>query len=106
MNEEVSKLGPCCGCETEAGVRNILMLEKKCLVPGHGWGCLCCNLPPDGAHMVLCDNCLDRLQNNTIVIKYACRGYPGIDGRCLLDELKEPFKHDMTVPHYPTGVID
>lgn len=89
-------LGPCCRCETRAGVRNIVMLDRRCAVPGHGWGCVVCGLPPDGASAVLCDDCLAKWQDDESRLTIACRGYPGEDGRIAIAELPAGrFAHDM-----------
>jgi len=40
-------LGACCACgRSDSLVRNVVMLEQRASVPGTGWGCLLCNLPP------------------------------------------------------------
>ena len=99
MNEEENEelgLGPCCSCEcTGPQVRNIIMVHKRAVVPGHGWGCVICNLPFDGASYVQCDDCFD-LQREPV---YACRGYPGKDGRIPITELTEPFDHFVGMKH-------
>jgi hypothetical protein len=89
-------LGPCCICGGTRRVRNILMLSKKAPVPGHGWGCLACGLPADGASVVVCDRCC-RLHSSDIVAacRYACRGYPATDGRVPIGELTGTHEHDM-----------
>jgi len=84
-------LGPCCVCGTTDGVRNIVMIDRKSPIPGHGWGCLVCGLPQDGASYVTCDPCFEqKLEPN-----FACRGYPGIDGRIPFGELTGSHRHDM-----------
>jgi hypothetical protein len=94
---DAPELGPCCICEREDGVRNIVMLERRCAVTGHGWGCYGCGLPPDGASAVLRDDCLALFKRDPSTLRLACRGYPGEDGRIWVDELPpEPFEHDMT----------
>ena len=94
MNES---LGPCCICETTEGVRNILMLNKKCLVCGHGWGCVVCGLPSDGASAVLCDKCLILYHNEPKgALKFACRGYPAIEGLISIDQLQGYHEHDYS----------
>lgn len=90
---EEHKLGPCCVCETLIGVRNILMLGQKSPTPGHGWGCVQCGLPADGASAVVCDMCLEK------PLKFACSGYPGIDGRIPIEELSGEMEHDY--PKHP-----
>jgi hypothetical protein len=90
-------LGPCCICGCDEGVKNIVMLSHRCLVPGHGWGCMQCDLPTDGALAVLCDGCVTRWENDPALLRFACRGYPAQDGRVPIDELPgDIFDHDMT----------
>lgn len=96
MDDESMNLGTCCICETSEGVRNIIMLDKKAPITGRGWGCFVCHLPSDGASAVLCDECLEGMNNQNIELKFACRGYPGSDGRINFDELKDEHKHDMS----------
>jgi hypothetical protein len=93
-------LGPCCGCGGDtAGARNVVMLNFRNKVPGHGWGCFACHLPPDGAVAVLCDGCTERMERGVDVLRFACRGFPGSEGRAPIGEFTEPFEHDMTVSH-------
>lgn len=96
MNENINDLGQCCVCEKEGpDVRNIIMLPFEGPVPRQGWGCLQCNLPPNGASAVLCDDCLDHYQEGTAIIKFVLNGYPK-NGRFPIDQLeKTPFDHDM-----------
>jgi hypothetical protein len=85
-------LGSCCCCgQSGPTVRSIIMLDKKSPVVGHGWGCVVCNLPADGACYVQCDACFDAKREPV----FACRGYPAVDGRCPMEELTEPFIHDV-----------
>ena len=91
-----TKLGPCCICETTRNVRNVIMLDKRCPTPGHGWGCVVCGLPSDGASAVLCDACFEAFADKKAALKFACRGYPATDGRIPLAELKGQHKHDMS----------
>jgi hypothetical protein len=94
MNDE-PKLGPCCICETTEGVHAIIMLNQRAPVPGHGWGCVQCDLPWDGAVAVLCDPCCEGYQAGTTALRFACRGYPATDGRIPIDKLPPPdFDHD------------
>lgn len=83
-------LGTCCACEGTAFVRNIVMLPWRSPTPGHGWACLVCGLPNDGAVAVVCDTCMDR--NTRFPV--ACRGYPASEGRIPMSELTEKFEHD------------
>jgi hypothetical protein len=88
-------LGPCCVCEGTRHVRNIFCLAHKSPIPGHGWGCVVCGLPSDGATAVVCDDCL---QGGDVGprLRFACRGYPGTEGRVPLGELRGTHEHDRT----------
>lgn len=67
------------------------------MIPGHGWGCFVCHLPTDGAVAVLCNACVVRMEAGADVIHYACRGYPGTDGRAPIEEFTQPFEHDQAL---------
>ena len=90
--DAAADLGSCCCCGGTEQVRNIYMINRRCAVSGHGWGCVVCDLPCDGASAVICDTCLA----NDMPIRFACCGYPATDGRMLYDDLSEPFDHDPT----------
>lgn len=95
-------LGPCCGCErdTAGSAHNVAMLNFRTMIPGHGWGCFVCHLPSDGATAVLCDDCYERMERGEEdVIRFACRGYPGTEGRAPISEFTEPFDHDRSIEH-------
>jgi hypothetical protein len=93
--DDAPRLGSCCICNTRAGVTNIVMLPYRCVVKGHGWGCLVCELPNDGAVAVLCDSCIAIYQADHAALRFACRGYPASDGRVpIADLLSRPFDHD------------
>jgi hypothetical protein len=90
-------LGPCCMCETSQGVTNIIMLDRRCAVPGHGWGCVVCHLPNDGAVAVLCDDCHELYRRRPEYLLDACRGHPATEGRIAIEDLPPgPFAHDLT----------
>jgi len=86
-------LGSCCGCgKTDKTVRNVIMLDRKAPEPGKGWGCVVCNLPPDGASVILCDECLEKKPQplDKIVM-----GYPGENRRIHATAYRfVEFKHD------------
>lgn len=86
-------LGPCCACGKEGpDVRNIIHLPNPGPTPGRGWGCYVCNLPPNGAVAVICDDCQKAGRN----LMFICTGYPATDGRTPLDQLSnKDFAHDM-----------
>lgn len=90
LESDLPDLGPCCVCETGKGVTNIGIVNRRCPIPGRGWGCLVCGLPPDGAIVVMCNRCVG------LKPRFVCRGYPGEDGRIPHEELSaDPFEHDM-----------
>lgn len=93
-----TKLGTCCGCGARKRVRGLVCLPKKSPIPGHGWGCLVCDLPADGAMAVLCDRCFDRAEEEGLeaVLRFACRGYPATDGRVPIGELQGIHEHDLS----------
>lgn len=93
-DDDPPDLGTCCACG-KAGpeVINVVMLSRRCLTPGKGWGCLQCGLPMDGATAVLCTPCLE----SQAEIKWACDGYPKDNVRVPLAELDPtPFDHDLS----------
>ncbi len=84
-------LGPCCACNRRSlSVRNVVSLPYRAPLAGTGWGCLVCNLPPDGALAVLCDRCL---RENRTIVRY-CVGYAAASLRAPIPEHPEPFDHD------------
>lgn len=94
------KFGPCCGCgRDDVPATKIVLLPFKNQVPGHGWGCDICDLPPDGACAVLCGECAEGCQRGTVGLRFACRGYPAYDGRMAIGELTVPHRHDPNVDH-------
>jgi hypothetical protein len=95
-------LGPCCMCETTEGAVNMVCLDRRCAVPGHGWGCVVCHLPFDGAVAVLCDECFRLYRQQPEYLIEACRGYPGTEGRIPIEELPPgEFAHDMAMHAAP-----
>jgi hypothetical protein len=100
MDSEIN-LGTCCGCETTENVFTLVSLRFRSKIAGHGWGCVVCHVPSDGAMAVLCNDCDARAQREGVdkVLRFACRGYPGEDGRAPIDKFTEPFGHDMSIDH-------
>ncbi len=85
-------LGRCCACGQAGGdVHNVICLDKLAPLPGHGWGCVLCDLPFNGAVAVLCDSCLAAERQ----LRWACRGYPNTEGRIRIDRLEGEYRHDM-----------
>lgn len=96
------KLGTCCICEGEEDVCILVALPRRCVVPGHGWGCVVCGLPSEGAIAVVCTKCEPKIEKNNLALRFACRGWPAIDGRVKIGELPvETFDHDRSLhPEY------
>lgn len=92
-----NNLGPCCICKCREDTRNIVALDRKAPILSRGWGCYVCELPSDGACAVLCDNCLEAYLDEKAGLRYACRGYPGKDGRILIANLEGKHEHNMDV---------
>lgn len=102
-------LGPCCICEKDGPtVHSIFMLGHRAPIAGRGWGCYACGLAADGAVAVVCDECLGPLDAKGVPVdrsidsrlRFACRGYPGEDGRIPIGELDPaPFEHDLSKHH-------
>jgi len=94
-------LGPCCACQRAASTK-VVMLEILSPTPGHGWGCIDCGLPPNGAIAVVCDDCF-RDQRRLL---YVCTGFPGTEGRTHWSAMKqEAFLHDQS-KHAPEDFED
>jgi hypothetical protein len=74
-------------CEATEGVNTIVMLERRAAIAGHGWGCVVCDLPMDGAYAVLCDPCVERYRADRSLLTIVCRGYPATDGRIPIADL-------------------
>lgn len=81
------------------------MLDRKSPIAGRGWGCLQCDLSLDGATAVLCDACVGPVDPRTGLpldrdvrskLRFACRGWPGEDGRVPIDALVGAHAHDRS----------
>ena len=99
MKEEFSlgplDLGPCCGCGRESvTVRNLLMLHRPAPIPGTGWGCHVCDLPPNGAMAIMCDACMAAKTPPLRAIKGLAMGKRRI---AIGDLLDEPFDHNQAI---------
>jgi hypothetical protein len=69
------------------------MLDQEAPLPGSGWGCVVCDLPPNGAMVVLCDECL----RDNALPHFVVYGPIGHKQRMPIDELKRvPFVHDLS----------
>ena len=89
---DVPDLGHCCVCRQSCPqVRNLLTLPRRAPVPGTGWGCVVCGLPPNGAVAVVCDACLEQ------PLQEVCSGFEVQGERAAYASLApEPFAHDRT----------
>lgn len=88
-NYETHDYGTCCACGKPLpnDQVNILLLPRHAPVPGTGWGCYICGLPPDGATAILCSNCLSTGAQPKWVVK-------GL----LLDKRRAPIESLDPVP--------
>jgi hypothetical protein len=83
---------PCCACgKTIPIATNIVRLEFRAPVPGTGWGCFVCNLKPDGAAAIICDEC----RETNAPIKFALFGYLHERKLIPIETLTEKFAHNM-----------
>lgn len=97
MSGDDQDLGPCCVCESTVDVHSLIMLNQKAPMPGRGWGCVVCDLPSDGALAVVCDACEAAFASvMDPPLRFACRGYPGADGRVTIDTLTGTHEHDRS----------
>jgi hypothetical protein len=97
--EPTLNLGPCCICGENAPIAGIVMLSVKNQAPGRGWGCVICDLPADGAYAVICRSCQPGYERGDVKLQFACRGWPGEDGRVPVGDLTEPHGHDLSIDH-------
>lgn len=95
--ESALALGPCCGCNTDQGVTNLLLLPFRGALPGRGWGCVICDLPSEGACAVLCNACAERYRQDGRYPPMICRGYPAEDGRIPFDLSQLPHQHNTAL---------
>ncbi len=90
-------LGSCCVCESTVDVYSIVILHQKAPMLGRGWGCVVCGLPSDGAIAVVCEACVSAFQSVCDPpLRFACRGYPGTDGRVPIESLAGTHDHDLS----------
>jgi hypothetical protein len=92
--EEVTLPGPCCACGREGLLlRNIMMLHVRAPIDGTGWGCVACSLESNGAVAAVCDACVEAQAE----VRWACLGYPAGGERVPVEQLTEPWEHDMAL---------
>lgn len=84
-------LGLCCACNQEKATA-IIMINRRALIPGHGWGCFVCHQPSDGAAVVLCDHC----RENAVPVRFVYCGFASADGRMPIQECSVEFDHDLS----------
>lgn len=92
-NLEHQNFGLCCVCGAD-GSSNFVLLKRLAPVPGTGWGCALCGLPPNGAIAICCEKCVSRAFMGGIT--QVVYGMPTAGGRCDLSGLKNStFDHDQ-----------
>jgi len=97
MHDDAHTLGTCCLCGgPDATV--ILFLTARSPIPDHGWACATCGLSPNGTIAVLCAPCTRPYEqpdapNIELHLKWACRGYPGTEGRIPFEDLRGEHQH-------------
>ena len=92
MNVDAFAPRRCCGCnEIKTTCRNIAMLNVKAPVPGTGWACVVCHLPPDGAIALMCDDCNE---DPNAEVRWVIAGDMESEARVPIDELEQPHRHD------------
>ena len=86
-------MGTCCACgKSDHTVVNLATIDRVAPLPGTGWSCLACGLPPNGAMAVVCNGCIVMGRDVT----HAIVGQPGSFERiALTDYPYEPFDHDL-----------
>jgi hypothetical protein len=72
------------------------MLHRKAPIAGRGWGCFECGLAMDGAVAVVCDSCFGDGADILTRLRFACAGYPAMDGRVAIVTLSGTHDHDYT----------
>jgi hypothetical protein len=83
----------CCACgQVKAPCRTIAFLGVKAPIPGTGWACFLCHLPPDGAVAVVCDDCS---ADETMELQWAIVGRMDSEARMLIVELQGEHRHDL-----------
>jgi len=97
---DLPNLGLCCECGSELEVRNVIFINKRLpeKYQGLGWGCLICNLPADGAVVVLCENCFKKYtepssEAERLILSKCCAGYPKDNIRIEMSNEWEDFRH-------------
>jgi len=74
MDADDIDLGTCCACGGADRVLSILMLNYRAPIAGTGWGCAVCDLAPDGAIAVLCDDCVNHDRPLQFVVEGFLKG--------------------------------
>lgn len=91
-------IGRCCRCGKLKTLRTLAQLPYKGPTPGRGWGCMVCDLPPDGMVAIICDECaeLPALEAN---LRWICSDYPSSTKRHSWANAKKhlvPHNHDLS----------
>ena len=96
MNSD-GKLGECCSCGTLPAV-HVLAMPHATSIPGTGWGCDTCNLPRNGAVVVLCDGCQRVIaKGSSTLTPWMVHSYHPFQARILRASwADQSFVHDET----------
>lgn len=90
------RLGECCSCTVQEAV-HVLAMPHRAAIDGTGWGCDLCNLPRDGAVVVLCADCQKASVENKLTIPWMCHSFFPFQARILRAPWKNRFfTHDET----------
>lgn len=103
MRDLPETLGPCCICEAPHAVV-LLMLNAQAPIADHGWACVQCGIGADGAIAVVCEACARPFEEGAgqrqghleDALRFACRGYPGTEGRIPIEDLRGEHGHNAT----------
>ncbi len=104
VNNHASPFGPCCICERDDDtVTYLILLDQKAPIPGTGWGCAACGLPPDGAMAVICEACTKANQvrvgqfgTNLPPLRFVINGYAASRQRAAITACTGDHIHDYS----------
>jgi len=101
LNDDDAPYGPCCRCGGRDRVRYAVPLPWRAPEAGFGWGCVVCDLGPDGALAMMCTGCAQEFVGMAVeqvaeLLTQVCAGDLSQGKRVPIEELsREPFEHDV-----------